>query len=310
MSSTPKPIRIYGKEFYEKPNRLAMLAYIVDRCQYRCDYCYNRRPRTGIAMDLDRLWQFVSQLTEKFGKEVYLDLIGGEVTEHPDLVKFAERKHDNVNLTAYSNFSKDISVYKRLIRAGCQLIITYHPHVEPDKFLDRFAQFDESEYGGIVSLPIMYRPGCPERSVYVFDQIKKRFPGFKALDFSLLDVNPNFEHIAYTGKELSDFNVRSSQSEIRSTVIEYDDGSSRTVNDNYFFSNRHRLDFKFWKCMAGLDYLYVHYDGTVHPCDENDGVIIYDINKGGDFMFPRHPVICPRHDCPCLFDVYKERLVK
>jgi hypothetical protein len=70
------------------------------------------------------------------------------------------------------------------------------------------------------------------------------------------------------------------------------------------------LDFKFWKCNAGLDYLYIHFDGTVHPCDENDGIILYDINKGGNFVFPSRPMICPRHTCPCLFDVYKEKVFK
>ena len=182
--------------------------------------------------------------------------------------------------------------------------------MDPDEFLDKFALFDESEYPKIVSLPIMYRPGMPERSIYVFDQIKARFPAFKALDFSLLDANPYFAGVRYTEKELADFNERSSQSEIRNTVVEYDDGSRRVVNDNYFFSNRGRLDFKFWKCNAGLDYLYVHHDGKVHPCDENDGAVLYDIYRGGDFEFPARPVICPRHDCPCLFDVYKERLVR
>ena len=156
----------------------------------------------------------------------------------------------------------------------------------------------------------MYRPGFSGRSIYVFDQIKKRFPRFKALDFSLLDANPNFPVVKYTESELAEFNSRSSQSEIRNTVIEYSNGSRDVVNDNYFFSNRKRLDFKFWKCNAGLDYMYVHYDGTMHPCDENDGVVLYDMTKGGDFVFPKHPVICPRHDCPCLFDVYKESLLK
>jgi len=253
-----KPVRIYGREFYERPGRLAVLAYIVDRCGYRCDYCYNPRPRTGAAMDLRRLGDFVSQLVGAHGKHVYLDLIGGEVLEHPGLLEFVGQRVPDVEYTVYSNFSKDVSEYRRLIAAGCGLILTYHPHVDPEEFLEKFAHFDVSEYGKIVSVPIMYRPGLSGRSIYVFDQMKARFPDFKALDFSLLDPNPNFKDISYTEEEMAEFNARSSQSEIRNTVIEYDDGSSEVVNDNYFFSHRGRLDFRFWKCNAGLDYLYVH----------------------------------------------------
>lgn len=304
------PIKIYGKEFYSKPNRLAILAYIIDKCGYKCDYCYNVFPRTGQIIDLNKLKLFIDQLINVYKKELYLDLIGGEVTDHPDIFNFIKNCPKNINLTLYSNFSKDISIYKQFISKGCKLILTYHPHIDPDKFINKFAQFDKSDYNYIVSLPIMYRHRFTERSIYVFDEIKKRFPDFKALDFSLLDSNNNFNDNEYTKEELNIFNSRSSQSEIRDTVIEYNDGSQYIANDNYFFANRKNLNFKFWKCNAGLDYLYVHFDGTVHPCDENDGIILYNINKGGKFIFPAKPLICPRHNCPCLFDVYKEKVFK
>lgn len=169
MNSTRKPVRVYGMEFYEKPGRLAMLAYIVDKCGYCCDYCYNPRPRTGSEMDLDQLRQFVEMLVSEFGKEIYLDLIGGETTCHPGLVSFVERMAKTVNVTVYSNFSKDTAFYRKLLSAGCSLILTYHPHVSPDVFLSKFAEFDVSEYGKIISVPIMYRPGVTARSIYVFD---------------------------------------------------------------------------------------------------------------------------------------------
>jgi organic radical activating enzyme len=305
-----KPIKIYGKEFYEKPNRISVLAYIIDRCGYNCDYCYNTKPRTGKILDLKILNIFINHLINYHKKEVHLDIIGGEVTDHPDIFNFIDNYSKNINLTLYSNFSKDISIYKRLINAGCQLILTYHPHTDPNVFIEKFAKFDENEYDKIVSLPIMYRPGISEKSIYMFDLMKQRFPKFNALDFSLLDTNINFPKVQYTEKELEEFAKRVSQSGISNTVIEYDDNSQCIVNDNYFFANRKKLDFKFWKCNAGLDYLYIHFDGTVHPCDENDGIILYDINKGGNFVFPSRPMICPRHTCPCLFDVYKEKVFK
>ena len=82
--------------------------------------------------------------------------------------------------------------------------------MDPDEFLGKFAEFPESDYGKIVSLSIMYMPGFSDRSIYVFDQIKKQFPSFKALDFSLLDANPNFPDVKYSNVELAEFNARSS----------------------------------------------------------------------------------------------------
>lgn len=215
-----------------------------------------------------------------------------------------------MTVAIYSNFSKDISLYKRLIQVGYTLILTYHPHVDPDAFLDKFSGFDVSDYDKIVAMSVMYRPGFSERALYVFNQMRIRFPQFKSLDLSLLDANEYFPDVKYSKQEMADFNRLSSRFGIGNTVVEYDDGSSQMVNDNHFFSDRKRLDFYMWKCNAGLDFLYVHHDGKVHPCDENDGIVLYDINKGGDFKFPKHPLICPRHDCPCLFDVYKEKIFK
>jgi hypothetical protein len=56
----------------------------------------------------------------------------------------------------------------------------------------------------------MYRHRFTERSIYAFDEIKKRFPDFKSLDFSLLDSNNNFNDNEYTKDELNIFNSRSS----------------------------------------------------------------------------------------------------
>ena len=36
-----------------------MLVYIADVCNYNCEYCYNKKPRTGKLLDLDELYKFV-----------------------------------------------------------------------------------------------------------------------------------------------------------------------------------------------------------------------------------------------------------
>jgi len=226
MNSTPKPIRVYGKDLHDNPGRMMMLAYVVDKCGYKCDYCYNIRPRTGAVMDLGALEKLTRQLVENHGREVLLDLIGGEVTEHPGLFEFAKIRHPAITVAIYSNFSKDISLYRQLIQAGYTLILTYHPHVDPDVFLDKFAGFDISDYDKIVAMSVMYRPGFSERALYVFDQMHVRFPQFKSMDLSLLDANEYFPNVRYSKQEMMDFNRLSSRFGIGNTVVEYDDGSS------------------------------------------------------------------------------------
>ena len=68
-----------------------------------------------------------------------MGVVGGEATDPRGLLDCAKKVPSKTNLAVYSNFCKSVSVYKTLIKAGYGLILTYHPHVDPDDFLNKFA---------------------------------------------------------------------------------------------------------------------------------------------------------------------------
>ena len=99
-------------------NNFKLLVFIIDSCNYSCEYCYNDLPRTNKKIDLNKLYFFISEiLLKKLNKKyIQLELIGGEPTLHPDLIDFCEKiSHiPNIFTTIYTNFSKPVPSVPKL----------------------------------------------------------------------------------------------------------------------------------------------------------------------------------------------------
>jgi molybdenum cofactor biosynthesis enzyme MoaA len=94
-----------------------ILIYICDRCNYTCEYCYNARPRTLILMDLNILLSFLINIKINTRKKIYIEIIGGEPTLHPDLLDFCKKcnTYTNITISVYTNFSQSIDYYIQLL---------------------------------------------------------------------------------------------------------------------------------------------------------------------------------------------------
>ena len=87
-------------------NHYLILAFICDKCNYNCIYCYNKKPRSFINLDLLKFYNFLCKLKEHLNKTINLELIGGEPTLHSDLYDFCKKCKDNgIIVTIYTNFS-------------------------------------------------------------------------------------------------------------------------------------------------------------------------------------------------------------
>lgn len=304
------PVEVYGKFIYETPDSFGILAYVSDKCNYNCEYCYNKFPRSNKDLDLEKLYDFVVSCTKQ-KSFILLDLIGGETTLHPKLYDFCKKVVDNIKniqITIYSNFSKDISFYKRFLNIGVNFILSWHSQCNTDEFICKLNEFNEEDRNKI-TIAVMYEHNNIARSLEAFDRIYK-IPRFSELQFSFLEMSDNYNGYKYTDLQLEEFNKRIPYTKTQSTIIKFNDGTIEEVNDNYFFSDHSHTRFKFWLCNAGMDFIYIHWNGDVHPCDENDNNVIYNIYSGKEFIIPKKPILCKYENCPCLFDIYKKRVLR
>lgn len=292
-------VEIYGEKLYQIKNSFSVLAYIIDRCNFNCEYCYNRLPRTGNILNLGKLLNFVSSIDKP---KIFLDLIGGEPSIHDDLSEFVSsisQLKKNIETTIYTNFSGDLDLYRSFIANKVYLNVTWHS--KNRDFIEKINSLTEDEMKYVNLYVIMENHNINE-SVSVFDQLQERYN----TEIIYLRKNDNYTDISYPEHILTELKNRELIISKRTpkTILKYKDGTIKKVEDSFFTLNGD--NFNMWCCNAGVDFVYVHHDGNVYRCDENDKPI-YNINSSKRFQIPSHPIIC-RRDCPCLFDIKKKRI--
>ena len=302
--SEPYPVKMYGEEFYRNPGNFRVLAYIIDRCNYNCEYCCNRFPRSNDILDLFLLSGFIKETAEdRKPPHFYLDLIGGEPLLHPDLDAFMEsvKEVSGLEVTIYSNLSFPVERYLDLLRKGFQFILSWHGICNDTEFFNKLKTIAEAGFADRVDVSVMLEPGVM-RSEEMFIKIRDHLPKFKSLFLSSLSENGPYKR-TYNQDELDSLDRLCPMDEKCNTKMVMSDGSVRGLNDNYFFLHPENTNFRWWMCNAGLDYVYVHHNGDVHPCDSMDGILYGRL--GHRIKIPKKPMLCPLKQCPCLFDVYK-----
>ena len=81
----------------------------------------------------------------------------------------------------------------------------------------------------------------------------------------------------------------------------FDDGSYREINTIQLVS-AHQNNFKHWTCYAGVDSIYINWDGTIYRGMCTVGGPIGNINTGKDFVLV-NPIKCKINQCFCTADI-------
>lgn len=260
------PIKQYRIN-YDKFN---ILVYIIDICNYTCQYCYNNKPRTKKYLNLNILFNFIKFIRQKTIKIIELDLIGGEPTLHPDLLTFCIKLQtiSNIIITIYTNFATNILLLKQLEKVNVKFEATWHSQCKD--FEQRLTQFNTNSFRTIT---LMYEKSHTQ---YVID-MARRLNAYYNIDIQPVIIGDHFD--SYTDIQLKTLNIYE-QVEDRNNAIfalEYNDNSIEYLTHNDIYYKTH-YNYRHWICNAGYDLLYIHYNGNVYPCD-------------GFFEMKKHPII-------------------
>ena len=299
---------------------LNVLLFIADQCNFACPYCYNRRPRTNKLVDLDLLYKFVEDMSQKTKRRMNISLIGGEPTLHPGMLNFCKSILSNVPSTCVeilTNFSQPLEIYLEHLELGMKIAATWHGKINDKQNLDyckkmlrvplKFFENDQIE------VRIMFENDNWDNAEEVFRQMCPLFK--KWVEISLvsdLDGKP----YPYTKAQLDRY--KELLMKLKYTrdffTLRYRDGTEKQVSFNDMYLNP-LVNFHLWRCNAGLDYIYVHCNGNVYNCQsyyEHDRKPICNIiQTQGEYkkeLFK--PTICSVEYCSCDFDVYKEKILR
>lgn len=120
-------------------NLVAFHWEVIDKCQYKCTYCYATDFNKNESFDnglYHNSYKLVLHRLQNFNFDFEVDLLGGEPTLHPDLIEIIrtlEATDHCKRINLYTNFTKGVEYYKQLDTEDSKLTICVSYHTEYHK---------------------------------------------------------------------------------------------------------------------------------------------------------------------------------
>lgn len=293
--------------------------FIVDKCNFTCPYCYNRKPRHLVEADSDIFVKFLKDVRKHVGdRPINVTFIGGEPTLHSNLDEFSKNTLSIPNLTLelLTNFSRPLDEYMKYLEMGIKIAASWHRAPNDPKNWDYVEKMKKIPMKYFlkdqIEVRIMMENDNWENSRKVFYEL---YPLYKKyIEISLLSQNDGKPY-SYTDKQLKEFEnliILTKYKREFFTVV-FQDGHEEQVSFNDMYLNP-QVNFHLWKCNAGLDYFYVHVNGDVYNCQsfyEHNRKKLYNIVENGGCLDVEKfkPCICSVEYCSCDYDVMKEKII-
>lgn len=298
-------------------NAISIKAYIIDKCNFKCEYCYNRQPRLNNMLDLDYLYDFILYISSISRRLVNVELIGGEPMLHPKLALFCKKLslHANINeCTIYSNFSVNFEAYVNLLCIDkVNLYLSWHSTIVDrynKQYIDNICKLNRCFDQSILKQKVFCIIMLEHKNFIEAIKAYKDCISSTTSDVSLALVsNTNAYRCQYLPYQMHMYYelIKHNSIYLDNNIYVVDNtGQQYKINDNQL-AQMH-LNFKNWKCNAGIDRLYVHCNGEVYPCQQyyesNMGSIgsIFNIDK---LHFTQQ--ICACNECNCEYNIEKTR---
>ena len=316
------------------PHKIFIETFITGKCNYDCKYCCYKYLKNNKYLNLNQLYLFITNLYKKYKKDIYLSLLGGEPTLHPDLLDFINKiskYYPHIQIAIMSNFSQDISFYNLLLSLNVKLLLTWHS-LSIDKynlhFLNNVKKIDKKYKNFLIHVMFEKQLGFN-----IYKQIQKIYPynsELTTLSYNKKTNQINFVDFEwkYTNDEILLYkNIKEHEQHYImpgahiGTEIILSDGTFIKINELNQSLNKYKdyynlLDsifsikirnFKNWFCYANERYLWIDIDGNIYPCfkfflDKKSKSTIKNLN------YKLHSIICPYDKCDQIFEVGKKHL--
>lgn len=317
---------IYSRQLYKTDKHIAaIIVNVIDICNYNCYYCYNKKPRLNILLDLNKLFLFIQWFINNINNNVILFILGGEPTLHPQLFDFCKKLKitylDNVNCRIVTNFSQPLSKTLEMLNCGIQMNASWHslPNDRCNKpFIEKIDKIPLEYFNRKqIEIVTMYEKLYDKYALSVFDYFYEKIPA----NVTLTPVENNHLHgkwselYRYSDQQNKEYYRRIqnqlyiSQHAHNSIIYEYDTYTASYVTQQIYF-NKSLSSFKNYKCFAGIDQIYIHFNGDIAPCDDlyEKNILLGNIYSGKFDKSKFHFRICQLDECPCPFFSKKQKI--
>ena len=317
-------MKVFDKRLYTNMINtvLTIAVNAIDICNYSCEYCYNKRPRSGIQLNLQKLTKFIENLYSIYSKEIEILILGGEPMLHKQLYNFCTNDNPKIKYRIFSNFSKDIDYYLKFLNIpNVSFNFTWHHsnYQTANDFIKKIYQIPFKYFlNEKIEIVIMYEHYYIEDSLLVFDSLVDKYGKYINFTFVQDAGNNKNYNFKYTTQQLSMYAKRGYSGEYFNKRLQldsltfYDDKTCKNIISTEFDDpTKHLNAFQNWVCNAGIDQLYIHYNGDVSPCEDlyiQKGKILGNIYQSNYSVFNFKKQLCPFKTCPCPFFSMKTKI--
>ena len=297
-----KPIEVCQEN---EENRLYVLVFLTNACNYKCWYCYNDKCGNTRCINIDFVYKFIIRLMKYTCRKLFINFIGGEPTLHSSLFTLLSRLQNipDAKCAVITNLAKTIDYYADLCKFGCIITASYHPEfAEKDEFIHKVVYLEQNFQKRMKDIIVMLDPKRFKQSIDVFDNFKKKT---SEVNVELAKI----DNYVYDAEQVKLYEERM-QANRRLYTIKYNDKTVEHLSFDKLTSNSEYI-FKNWKCNAGLDLLYVHSNGDIYNCEsyfEDKQKSLGSIYNLDDFNFNLKPTICKCSFCSGDFHIYKQKI--
>jgi MoaA/NifB/PqqE/SkfB family radical SAM enzyme len=288
-----------------------------NRCNFSCDYCPTHlhdgsQPWVDLNQAVDFLRALQAHFSDGLGRQVWLQLTGGEPTQYPHFFDLcAAAKALDIKVGVISNGSRTARFWKKTAKLLASAVLTYHDlQVDHLNFIETL-QILEAE-GVAVHVNVTAHPDR-------FDEIMRRKEEILEKSVSAtLTVKPlrlNFGTELYPYSESQMRRLAEHSTHQKSKPIEanendfqrgvmlrtFADGNSETLrpNDLILADENH---WRSYRCNAGIESLRVKADGSIFRAVCGSGGVLGHIGQSG-LDLPVISVTCDRETCACVSDI-------
>ena len=166
-----------------------------------------------------------------------------------------------------------------------------------------------------IRLRILYEIFNTDNALKTFNNLFIDYSNY--IEFDLL-ADINSKKFNYSNEQLNQFNKCISQLSKPTKndyIVTYSNNTIKYFKFTDLIKNQD-INFKYWKCNAGKDCMYIHVDGNIYPCESYyfatsanvfNGIIS---NMYNNIKILKNGVICKCEQCAWSWNIYKENIFK
>ena len=305
-------------------NILNLFVYTTSVCNYKCNYCSFSQFKSSIKfLNLYKLYNFIIQLYNLKKQDIYIELIGGEPTLDLNIIKFSNllfKYYPHIRLGIYTNFSQNIQLYQKLVKNNVNLTITWHSqhnNIFNQNFIRKLDMLPKECFLKNVEIHVMFEYNNINESIKIFKILRNKYVSteLRLLDHDFKTKKIYFlNNTYYSNQQINQYyNSIKKFKNYNKYLIKciYNNKTEIIYSINDIYLDKKFYTFRFWKCNAGKDYLYINLNGDIYPCMkyyEQKINLIGNIKDISTIKFKN--VICPFNRCPCVWETTKTKIFK